>query len=519
MAPAFGQWGQEFLTEFDSPPFPDNSLTDFELRTGDIDGDGRLDVVLMHPYAGSFRWLRNTPSGDWPATYVANDIFDTTSTWVFEWEVADVDSDGDLDIIAGGSPANVATVWMENQAGGTQWQTHVIPVSVGETTVGIEMADLDGDGDKDLVLLARTWDDAARLYEATPQGFVFSHVLDMLPFSNDTRIVLEDIDGDGDMDFALSDTNMATTVWHENHSTPGQFLFVPTIFPIPSKTTHTVDWNGDGNLDLVETELRSIQIRLNTSPGTFGAPIEILNGAIANVSSIRISRIEVADMDGDGDEDLVFRWGSVGSYCWQSIVENNSDGSPGLRTEFSQEGWNHVENSWSVIDYDGDGDQDIVETKTFLDIELARNLRTYGVQSACQALPNSTGLVGHLSVTGSGYAELNATTLTASQLRVGQPTLFLIGDTDTTGIIPPGSQGAFCLGGSFGRFNRVGEIKLSNAQGLAQFTPDLTNTPSPMGTETILSGESKTFQAWFRDFDMNGGSTSNFTDAVVVTFD
>jgi hypothetical protein len=45
---------------------------------------------------------------------------------------------------------------------------------------------------------------------------------------------------------------------------------------------------------------------------------------------------------------------------------------------------------------------------------------------------------------------------------------------------------------------------------------DLNDTPTNTGTTSILSGETWNFQAWFRDD--NPTSTSNFSNAVAVTF-
>ena len=45
---------------------------------------------------------------------------------------------------------------------------------------------------------------------------------------------------------------------------------------------------------------------------------------------------------------------------------------------------------------------------------------------------------------------------------------------------------------------------------------DLANTPTPMGNVSVLAGQTWNFQAWYRD--NNPGPTSNFTDAVSVTF-
>ncbi len=519
-APTFAQWGEELLTPFSMPPHPDNNLIEYQVKTGDMDGDGHVDLFIHHPYRGSFRWLKNEPNGLWPQTYIGNSIFDASSTFVYDWELSDVDSDGDLDIIAGGTPSNIATLWFENQSAGTQWVPHSIALPTGGTAVDLQVADLDGDGDRDLLMTVRggSTNDEVLLFEASPQGLTFSQVLLSEPTASSVHVLVTDIDGDGQVDVALQNTDLATAEWHRNLSTPGQFQFQPAALPISSKATLGLDWNGDGLQDLVESDSRTIHILPATAPNVYGPPIPIITTAQANGSIPRVSRVEAADMDQDGDPDLVFRWAPELQQSWQAVVENLSDGGPGLRTDFSPAGWSLVYNSWSLVDWEGDGDLDVIETQLFQDLVLQRNLQTFGQNSACPANANSTGQIGQLAVTGSETAEQNATVVTASQVVPGKLTLFLIGDTDSSGVMPPGSQGLFCLGGLIGRFNRPGEYGLADELGVARLQPDLTDVPGPFGSTMVLAGQSRVFQAWYRDDTSSGTPTSNFTDAVIVTF-
>ena len=67
-----------------------------------------------------------------------------------------------------------------------------------------------------------------------------------------------------------------------------------------------------------------------------------------------------------------------------------------------------------------------------------------------------------------------------------------------------------------GRYNRPGQIISSGPTGSILFPIDLTAIPTPTGLVPALSGETWNFQAWYRD--VNPTATSNFTDAVSVTF-
>ena len=110
----------------------------------------------------------------------------------------------------------------------------------------------------------------------------------------------------------------------------------------------------------------------------------------------------------------------------------------------------------------------------------------------------------------------NSVTLTASLMAPNQVGYFL--NSMTQGFVPfaGGSQGNLCLAGAIGRYRRSGEILGTGAGGTFSLILDLTDTPQPTGPVSVMAGETWNFQAWFRDNDP--GPTSNFTDAVSVTF-
>ncbi|MEM9802019.1 MAG: hypothetical protein AAGA20_16970 [Planctomycetota bacterium] len=82
---------------------------------------------------------------------------------------------------------------------------------------------------------------------------------------------------------------------------------------------------------------------------------------------------------------------------------------------------------------------------------------------------------------------------------------------------PPGSVGVLCLSGSIGRFVGPGQILDSGSTGTFLLPVDLTNLPTPTGPVAAQPGETWYFQTWHRDA-VGGSATSNFTNAICVTF-
>ncbi len=125
-------------------------------RLADVNGDGRLDAVVGFEAInkpGKLAWYEQPPNA--------------TETWAehvigmpvgpMSVDAADMDRDGDLDIIVGEhnykEPATARTLIFENVDGkGGQWKEHVVATG-DEHHDGAVVVDIDGDGDLDIISL------------------------------------------------------------------------------------------------------------------------------------------------------------------------------------------------------------------------------------------------------------------------------------------------------------------------------------------------------------------------------
>jgi hypothetical protein len=132
-----------------------------------------------------------------------------------------------------------------------------------------------------------------------------------------------------------------------------------------------------------------------------------------------------------------------------------------------------------------------------------------------QAIFNSTGQFGSVYATGSNQIVSNNVTLGATRLPENSFGYFNTSrDQGNTPV--PNSQGQLCLGGAIGRFVGPGQIKNSGSTGSFTLEINLNAMPHPISPVVVQPGQTWHFQAWYRD--ANPTSTSNFTDAVSVTF-
>ncbi|MEM6671406.1 MAG: hypothetical protein AAF726_01100 [Planctomycetota bacterium] len=149
------------------------------------------------------------------------------------------------------------------------------------------------------------------------------------------------------------------------------------------------------------------------------------------------------------------------------------------------------------------------------EIRTYRPRRSIGV-SECDAVENSTGEAGTIAALGSRSAVADRVTLIAYQLPVDRMGYFL--SSRERGLVnqPGGSRGVLCLGGAIGRYVGRGDVQDTSTSGMLVLDLELARTPTPTGFVSIAAGETWRFQAWHRDMDP--GPTSNFTDAVAVSF-
>ena len=136
---------------------------------------------------------------------------------------------------------------------------------------------------------------------------------------------------------------------------------------------------------------------------------------------------------------------------------------------------------------------------------------TLGTSFCSPAVLNSSGAPAEIDALGSIQIADEDFLVAARSMPADRFGYFLVG-MGTGTFSPPGAQGTLCLTGST-IFRFAKNVASTGATGEYALIIDLTALP---GHGAVKPGDTWNFQAWFRD--ANPGPTSNFSDAVAVTF-
>ncbi|MBN1197848.1 MAG: VCBS repeat-containing protein [Bacteroidales bacterium] len=117
------------------------------VNTADINGDGYTDVVAAGTEAGGIAWWAN--DGGYPPTF-SKQIIDTISPEAIYVYPADIDGDGDVDLAIAGYTANKIAVWWNEGGNPVSWDQQDVDLQFYHAHE-VKVADIDGDGDADLV--------------------------------------------------------------------------------------------------------------------------------------------------------------------------------------------------------------------------------------------------------------------------------------------------------------------------------------------------------------------------------
>ncbi len=300
-----------FATHVDLAAYSGTAFT----TLADMDGDGKLDIVVVNTGAGS-KQVSIFLNLSTPGTLSFATKFDVSlnaSGFGFNcMAVDDLNGDGKLDIVAKCSGSNFFTVVTNTSSSGLlSFSSPVNCTITSNNNYGqLAITDIDGDGKNDLVMLGKSGYSGVTIWlNTTTSGnpISFASPVELATDINPYGMVLADFDGDGKIDILTNQPGYYTITAFRNNSTSGNVSFATsTVYAqMQAYMMFASDVDGDGKPDLIigcaNVSSTGFSVKHNNSASNnfnFSNDVYFTAGNEPYY-------VAASDLDGDGKPDLI----------------------------------------------------------------------------------------------------------------------------------------------------------------------------------------------------------------------
>ncbi|MEO9870511.1 FG-GAP-like repeat-containing protein [Ekhidna sp.] len=372
------------INNFDPEFLVSTAQTDaYDVCICDLDNDGLNDLAMAHFVQSSDNsddestiYRNNTTgtdsytAGDFALVQSINTV--NNSTGFIAVTCGDLNNDGIPELVfSSNRNSNPQDIFIYENSGPAINMTLASSIKLPSGSSNrlvrkVKIADIDGDGNSDLVVGNQT-DGVIIVYagngdftfdtpsEITVTGTINTSSLDIADFNNDGRTDI--------VSLPFREQNEVITVL-QNNSQPNNISFEQAAGISTSARRVNVkaaDFDKDGFIDIVATnqQLQRVTVYRNTTTGT-GEIITFATGVDIAIAGAGPWGVDIGDMNGDGKPDLII--GSTTTVNNLYVIENNStSGLIVFDTPTAVATTNTNQNS-AVGDLNGDGRPDIAFT-------------------------------------------------------------------------------------------------------------------------------------------------------------
>lgn len=449
----------------------------YSVSTGDIDGDGKPDLVVTNNFINTVSVFRSTSTSG-IISFAAKVNF-ATGSGPSSVSIVDINGDGKPDLVVVNGGSNTVSVFRSTSSLGIISFAAKVNFATGSGPNSVVITDIDGDGKSDLAVTNYSSNRVSVFRNTSTSGTVsFATKVDFITSSGPVSVSVGDIDNDGKPDLSVANDNINTVSVFRNTSTLGTLSFANRVdFPTGSlpRSVKIGDIDGDGKLDLAVTNYNSntVSVFRNTSTSgtvSFAAKVDFATG-------FNPYSVSIGDIDGDGILDLAVVNGGGNDVSVFRSTSSSGIVSFAAKVDFIT-GFNPY--SVSIGDIDGDGKPDLAVANSGSNTVsiLQQNppppaITSFTPSSGC---PNTASVV----ITGTGF-------LGATAVRFGgiNALIFTVNSaTQITATVGNSTTGTIQVTTMYGTVVSAGTFTVYPQLSCANNAP-LLNILSPPSTFTI----------------------------------
>ena len=300
--------------------------------------------------------------GDGPFLFIPNTISFETPHFPTMVATGDLDGDGDLDLVIPGRNSDGIAYLVFNQ--GESGFSTPIPLEIEKQSDDARIVDLDGDGAMDICIIHRSFHGQLRIFWGVGDG-TFEEENTFLRLGREPRALeVVDLDGDGDRDIAAINYLSEDVQIILNR---GGRMFDPAVgMPIGREAVSVAglqqlkaaDLDGDGDVDLavIATGSGRLYLLRNRGDATFDIPDGWLGPRLGKEYG-GITDVALGDIDSDGDLDFTVPLIFIDAPTHFGVIGNDSNMQVDSRSTHLASNFGYGF-SVGLGDFDSDGDLD-----------------------------------------------------------------------------------------------------------------------------------------------------------------
>ena len=318
----------------------------------DYDNDGRSDIMITGQNNQNEPITKLYRNGSTGFAEVLKSSFDGVYRSAIGW--ADYDNDGDQDILITGQNADSKTTAKLYENKLTAFEETFAGKFENVYYGAIAWADYDNDGDQDILITGEGnyVGTTAKLYNNTGTDFRETYTVTFDRSLNDV-IVWADYDSDGDQDIMFAGSNKV--ILYQNQDIGFVEVHSNVFEGIDHGDIDWVDYDNDGDQDVMIAGMRGpndfITKLYQNQNNTF---TEVHAGTFEGVSYCDIDWV---DYDNDGDQDVMISGRNSNYKVITKLYQNTSTNFVVVHSG-TFEATYYGSTAW--VDYDNDGDQDVI---------------------------------------------------------------------------------------------------------------------------------------------------------------